>query len=113
LINAQGRTLIGWDEILEGGLAPKATVMSWRGIEGGIIAAKAGHDVIMTPTDNCYLDYYQAKQGEPRAIGGYLPLEKVYAYEPLPRELPPDKAKHILGAGGNLWTEFVPNYAHV
>ena len=75
-INAQGRTLIGWDEILEGGLAPKATVMSWRGIEGGVTAAKAGHDVVMTPTSHCYLDFYQAKAGEPRAIGGFLPLAR-------------------------------------
>jgi hexosaminidase len=110
-INSQGRTLIGWDEILEGGLAPNATVMSWRGIEGGVTAAKAGHDVIMTPVDNCYLDYYQAKSGEPRAIGGYLPLVQVYRYDPLPPGLPSDKARHILGAGGNLWSEFFPNYA--
>jgi len=112
-INAQGRTMIGWDEILEGGLAPKATVMSWRGIEGGVIAAKAGHDVIMTPTSHCYLDYNQAKYGEPRAIGGFLPLAQVYRYDPLPSGLPAEKAKHILGAGGNLWSEFFPNYAQV
>ncbi len=112
-INARGRTLIGWDEILEGGLAPNATVMSWRGVEGGVTAAKAGHDVIMTPTGNCYLDYYQAKHGEPRAIGGFLPLAQVYGYDPLPPGLPAEKAKHILGAGGNLWSEFFPNYAQV
>jgi hexosaminidase len=112
-INARGRTLIGWDEILEGGLAPNATVMSWRGIEGGVTAAKAGHDVIMTPTSNCYLDFYQANGGEPRAIGGFLPLSQVYAYDPLPPGLPADKAAHILGAGGNLWSEFFPNYAQV
>jgi hexosaminidase len=112
-INTRGRTLIGWDEILEGGLAPNATVMSWRGIEGGLAAAKAGHDVVMTPTSNCYLDYYQAKHGEPRAIGGFLPLAQVYAYDPLPPGLPADKAKHILGSGGNLWSEFFPNYAQV
>ena len=112
-INAQERTLIGWDEILEGGLAPNATVMSWRGIAGGVTAAKAGHDVIMTPTSHCYLDYYQAKGGEPRAIGGFLPLAQVYGYDPLPAGLPAEKAKHILGAGGNLWSEFFPNYAQV
>ena len=112
-INARGRTLIGWDEILEGGLAPNATVMSWRGIGGGVTAAKAGHDVIMTPTSHCYLDYYQAKDGEPRAIGGLLPLAEVYGYDPLPPGLSADKAKHILGAGGNLWSEFLPNYAQV
>lgn len=112
-VNSRGRTMIGWDEILEGGLAPNATVMSWRGIQGGVTAAKAGHDVIMTPTDNCYLDYYQAKSGEPRAIGGFLPLVQVYRYEPLPSGLPADKAGHILGTGGNLWSEFFPNYRHV
>jgi hexosaminidase len=112
-INAQGRALIGWDEILEGGLAPNATVMSWRGIEGGVTAAKAGHDVIMTPTGYCYLDYCQAKRGEPRAIGGFLPLVKVYGYDPLPPGLPPGNASHVLGAGGNLWSEFFPNYAQV
>ena len=112
-INAQGRTLIGWDEILEGGLAPNATVMSWRNVESGVVAASAGHDVVMTPTSHCYLDYYQAKTGEPRGIGGFLPLAKVYGFEPLPPDVPADKAKHILGAGGNLWSEFFPNYAHV
>jgi hexosaminidase len=112
-INARGRTLIGWDEILEGGLAPNATVMSWRGIEGGVTAAKAGHDVVMTPTSHCYLDYYQAQTGEPRGIGGLLPLARVYGYDPLPPGLPADKALHVLGAGGNLWSEFFPNYAQV
>jgi hexosaminidase len=112
-INAQGRTLIGWDEILEGGLAPNATVMSWRTIESGVVAASAGHDVVMTPTSHCYLDYYQGKTGEPRGIGGFLPLVRVYGFEPLPAGLPADKAKHFLGAGGNLWSEFFPNYAQV
>jgi len=112
-INSQNRTLIGWDEILEGGLAPNATVMSWRNVESAVAAATAGHDVVMTPTSHCYLDYYQAKTGEPKAIGGFLPLKRVYDYEPLPPRLPADKAKHILGAGGNLWSEFFPNYAHV
>lgn len=102
------RKLIGWDEILEGGLAPNATVMSWRGIEGGIAAAKAGHDVIMTPGSNCYLDYYQSEgESEPLAIGGYLPLEKVYEYEPVPTELSEKEAKYILGVQGNVWTEYI------
>ena len=83
-IHAQGRTLIGWDEILEGGLPPNATVMSWRSIKSAVIAAGAGHDVVMTPTSHCYFDYYQAKTGEPPAIGGFLPLRTVYAFEPLP-----------------------------
>jgi hexosaminidase len=111
-VNDQGRTLIGWDEILEGGLAPNAVVMSWRGVQGGIAAANAGHDVVMTPTSHCYLDYLQAKTGEPKGIGGFLPLEMVYSFEPIPPSLAADRVKHILGAGGCLWTEFVPNYAH-
>jgi hexosaminidase len=112
-LNEKGRTLIGWDEILEGGLAPNATVMSWRSVEGGITAANAGHDVVMTPLQHCYLDYYQAKNGEPKAIGGYLPLEQVYRFEPIVSNIAPDKAKHVLGAAGNLWSEYFPNYAHV
>jgi hexosaminidase len=106
-LNEHGRRLIGWDEILEGGLAPNASVMSWRGIQGGIDAAKAGHDVVMTPTSHCYFDYYQALTGEPRAIGDVLTLQKVYSYEPVPPELTPDEARHILGAQGNLWSEFM------
>jgi len=103
-----GKKLIGWDEILEGGLAPTATVMSWRGIDGGIAAAKAGHDAIMTPGSHCYFDFYQSDPAsEPLAIGGYLPLEKVYSYEPIPAELSPEQGKHILGAQGNLWTEYI------
>lgn len=108
-INAQGKQIIGWDEILEGGLAPNATVMSWRGIEGGIEAAKAGHEVVMTPTSHCYLDYYQSDHpAEPLAIGGLLPLEKVYNYEPIPEELSEEEAKYILGTQGNIWTEYIP-----
>lgn len=108
-INSHHRKIIGWDEILEGGLAPNATVMSWRGTEGGIKAAKEGHDVIMTPTSHCYFDYYQSDSpDEPLAIGGYLPIEKVYSYEPTPAELSPGEAKHILGAQGNLWSEYLP-----
>ena len=86
-LNSRGRTMIGWDEILQGGLAPNAVVMSWRGVDGGIAAAKAGHDVIMTPTSHCYFDFYQAASGEPKAIGGLLPLKTVYAFEPVPPSL--------------------------
>ena len=113
-INAKGKQIIGWDEILEGGLAPNATVMSWRGMEGGIAAAQAGHDVIMTPTAHCYLDYYQSDHPEePLAIGGFLPLEKVYALEPVPAELSAEEAKHVLGAQVNLWTEYIPSAKHL
>lgn len=108
-LNENGRQLIGWDEILEGGLAPNATVMSWRGEQGGMEAARAGHDVIMTPTSHCYLDYYQSRHpDEPLAIGGYLPLEKVFSYHPVPAELNEEEAQHILGVQGNLWTEYIP-----
>ena len=107
-IAGRGRRLIGWDEILEGGLAPGATVMSWRGIEGGIAAANAGHDVVMSPTSHCYFDYAQAKgPGEPEHIGAFLPLETVYSYQPTPPDLPDDKRKHILGAQGNVWGEYL------
>ncbi len=108
-LNAHGRQLIGWDEILEGGLSPGATVMSWRGIEGGIAAARAGHDAIMTPGNYCYFDHYQAgPQGEPIAIGGMTTLKEVYNYEPVPEDLNKKEAKHILGAQGNVWTEYMP-----
>ncbi len=107
-LNSKGKQIIGWDEILEGGLAPNATVMSWRGEEGGIAAAKLQHDVIMTPTGWCYFDYYQDTTGqEPLAIGGYLPLRKVYDYEPVTAALSAEEAKHILGTQGNLWTEYL------
>ena len=112
-INAHGRRLIGWDEILEGGLAPNATVMSWRGVAGGIAAANAGHDVVMTPSTHCYLDHYQGKVGQPKAIGGYTPWEKTYEFEPVAPEITPEKARHVLGGGGNLWTEYMPNYGHL
>ena len=108
-LNAHGRNLIGWDEILEGGLAPNATVMSWRGEEGGIAAAKMGHNVIMTPGSHCYFDHYQGDPSvEPLAIGGYTPLSKVYAYEPVPAELTENEAKFVLGAQANHWTEYMP-----
>lgn len=107
-LNANGRQIIGWDEILEGGLAPNATVMSWRGTEGGIAAARQKHPVIMTPTSHCYFDYYQNDQeSQPLAIGGYLPLEKVYSFEPVPSELSSEEARFIKGAQGNVWTEYM------
>lgn len=105
---SKGRKLIGWDEILMGGLAPEATVMSWRGERGGIEAAEAGHDVVMTPNGYLYLDYYQTYgEKQPRAIGGYVPLEKVYSYDPIPKELSQESRRHILGVQANLWTEYV------
>jgi hexosaminidase len=107
-VNSKGRRIIGWDEILDGGLAPNATVMSWRGIAGGIAAAKSGHDVIMTPGNYCYFDKYQADPAtEPATIGGYLPLNMVYQYEPVPTELSADEAKHVLGPQANVWTEYM------
>ncbi|WP_369048718.1 beta-N-acetylhexosaminidase [Tenacibaculum sp. UWU-22] len=107
-INSKGKQIIGWDEILEGGLAPNATVMSWRGVKGAIKAAKQHHDVILTPTSYCYFDYYQSKnKNEPLAIGGYLPLKKVYNFEPIPKELTKDEEKYVLGAQGNVWTEYM------
>lgn len=113
-LNAKGRKLIGWDEILEGGLAPDATVMSWRGIQGGIDAAREEHDVIMTPTDYCYFDHYQGEpEFEPKAIGGYLPLTKVYAFHPIPKELNEEQAKFILGGQANMWTEYMETSDHV
>ena len=113
-LQAQGRRLIGWDEILEGGLAPDATVMSWRGMEGGIEAAREGHDVIMTPTSHCYFDYYQADpEQEPLAIRGLTPLEKVYSFEPVPEMLSAEDAEHILGAQGNVWTEYMATTDYV
>lgn len=108
-LNTKGRKIIGWDEILEGGIAPNATVMSWRGEEGGITAAKEKHDVIMTPDSYMYLNYSQTKNEDSLTIGGYLPLQTVYNYEPVPAALHPDEAKHILGAQGNLWTEYTGN----
>lgn len=111
---SKGRRLIGWDEILEGGLAPEATVMSWRGIEGGTAAAKMGHDAIMTPGTPLYFDHYQADPTtEPLAIGGFNTLKMVYDYEPVPKQLNETEAKHILGAQANLWTEFIATPDHL
>lgn len=114
-INSKGKQIIGWDEILEGGLAPNATVMSWRGISGGLEAAKMNHEVIMTPNATCYLDHYQAKDttNEPLAIGGYTPIEEIYDYEPIPDELDESLHKYIIGAQGNVWTEYMKTSDHV
>ncbi len=107
-INSKGKQIIGWDEILEGGLAPNATVMSWRGFNGAIEAAKQGHDVILTPGSHCYFDHYQSdNENEPLAIGGFLPLEKVYAFNPIPEELSREESKYVIGAQGNVWTEYI------
>lgn len=114
-LTERGRRLLGWDEILEGGLAQNAAVMSWRGEEGGIAAARAGHDVVMAPEQKTYLDYYQSsnREGEPLSIGGHLPLEKVYAYEAVPDALTPEEAKHVLGGQGQLWTEYMPRTQNI
>lgn len=114
-LNDHGRNIIGWDEILEGELAPNATVMSWRGMGGGIQAAQMGHDVIMSPTTHCYFDYYQTDQtdDEPFSIGGYIPLELVYSLEPTPEQLTEEQKKHILGVQANLWTEYIRVEDHV
>lgn len=107
-INSKGKKVIGWDEILEGGLAPNATVMSWRGIKGGIEAAKAHHDVIMTPTDSVYFDFGQGDPAyEPINIGNYVTTERVYNFDPIPKELNADEAKYILGGQANVWTEYM------
>lgn len=112
-VNSKGRRIIGWDEILEGGLAPDATVMSWRGEKGGIEAARQKHHVIMTPGGYCYFDFYQANPlTQPEAIGGFLPLEKVYSYEPIPAGLTAEEGKYILGAQANVWTEYIPTTEH-
>jgi hexosaminidase len=114
-LNSKGKQIIGWDEILEGGLAPNATVMSWRGVKGGIEAAKQDHNVIMTPNSHCYFDHYQSKDtdNEPLSIGGFLPVEKVYSYEPVPEELSADQQHYILGAQGNIWSEYIPTDEHM
>ena len=112
-IASKGRKMIGWDEILQGGLAPGAVVMSWRGTEGGIEAMSQGHDVIMTPGRYCYLDHAQdAPFREPESIGGYLPLDSVYVYEPVESRMPQDRIHHILGLQANLWSEYIPDDAH-
>jgi hexosaminidase len=115
LINERGRRLIGWDEILECPLPDGATVMSWRGEKGGIEAANKGYDVVMAPGSHTYFDHYQAEPtaDEPLAIGGYLPTEKVYAYEPVPGGVAEDRRHHVLGAQAQLWTEYIPTAEHL
>ena len=110
-VNSKGRRILGWDEILDGDINQSAMVMSWRGLEPGIKAAHKGHDVIMSPVDYAYFDYYQVKdtQREPLSIGGFLPVEKVYSYDPLPNDVAPEVQKHILGVQANLWTEYIDN----
>ncbi|WP_242202158.1 beta-N-acetylhexosaminidase [Aestuariivivens insulae] len=114
-LNSKGKNIIGWDEILEGGLAPNATVMSWRGTKGGIEAAKHKHNVIMTPNHSCYFDHYQTedKANEPLAIGGKTTVADVYAYEPTPEELTEEESKYILGAQANVWTEYMATTDYV
>ncbi len=107
-LNGKGRRLIGWDEILEGGLAPNATVQSWRGLGGAVAAARAGHDVISSPTSHCYLDYAQVRHPTEPTQMGFINLETVYGFEPMPAELTPEEARHVLGAEGNIWTEHAP-----
>jgi hexosaminidase len=113
-VNSKGRKIIGWDEILEGGLAPNAAVMSWRGTEGGIAAAKQKHFVVMSPGSHCYFDHYQGDpKNEPIAFGGYTTAEKVYAFNPTPNELSTEEATYILGAQANVWTEYIETPKHV
>ncbi|MEP6763764.1 MAG: beta-N-acetylhexosaminidase [Gemmatimonadaceae bacterium] len=114
-LTSHGRRLVGWDEILEGGLAENATVMSWRGTAGGIDAARAGHDVVMAPNSHTYFDHLQSRnrKAEPLSIGGFLPLDTVYAFEPVPAALNATEARHILGAQAQVWTEYIPDPKHV
>ena len=114
-LNSKDRKLIGWDEILEGGLAPEATVMSWRGEDGGIKSARMGHDVVMTPGNYMYLDFYQADpKTQPYAIGGYTPIKKVYSYDPVPADsLTVEECRHILGVQANTWTEYIQTPEHL
>ena len=110
-LQARGRQLIGWDEILEGGVTPTAVVMSWRGTEGGVQAARQGNRVVMSPSTYCYFDYYQTRNtaSEPLAWGGFLPLERVYAFDPL-EGLDPGERRCVLGVQANLWTEYIPDF---
>ena len=115
VVEARGRRVIGWDEILEGNVSETAIIMSWRGTEGGIEAARKGHDVIMTPSSHLYFDYYQSEDiaSEPMCIGGYLPVERVFEFQPLPEELTPEQQKHIIGVQANIWTEYIAHFWHV
>ena len=114
-INSKGKRIIGWDEILEGEVAPNATIMSWRGVGGGLEAVRLGHDAIMTPNTFFYLDYYQSldKENEPLAIGGYLPIEKCYSFEPFTEDMTDEEKAHILGVQANLWTEYIATESHL
>ena len=115
VVEARGRRVIGWDEILEGDVSETAIIMSWRGTEGGIEAARKGHDVIMVPSSHLYFDYYQSEDiaSEPSCIGGYLPVERVYEFQPLPEELTPEQQKHVIGVQANIWTEYIAHFWHV
>ena len=115
VVEARGRRVIGWDEILEGNVSETAIIMSWRGTQGGIEAARKGHDVIMAPSSHLYFDYYQSEDiaSEPMCIGGYLPVERVYEFQPLPEELTPEQQKHIIGVQANIWTEYIASFRHV
>ena len=115
VVEARGRRVIGWDEILEGNVSETAIIMSWRGTEGGIEAARKGHDVIMAPSSHLYFDYYQSEDiaSEPMCIGGYLPVERVYEFKPLPEELTPEQQRHIIGVQANIWTEYIASFRHV
>ena len=115
VVEARGRRVIGWDEILEGNVSETAIIMSWRGTEGGIAAAQKGHDVIMAPCSHLYFDYYQSEDiaSEPECIGGYLPVERVYEFQPLPEELTPEQQQHIIGVQANIWTEYIASFRHV
>ena len=115
VVEARGKRVIGWDEILEGNVSETAIIMSWRGTEGGIEAARKGHDVIMAPSSHLYFDYYQSEDiaSEPMCIGGFLPVERVYEFQPLPEELTPEQQKHIIGVQANIWTEYIAHFWHV
>jgi len=111
---SKGKKLIGWDEILEGGLSPNAAVMSWRGFEGGMEAANQGHEVVMSPGSHCYFDHYQGRsKNEPLAIGGFTTLEKVYEFNPIPKNMKPEQVPYILGGQANLWTEYISTFSKV
>ena len=114
-LESKGKKIIGWDEILEGDIAPNATVMSWRGVEGGQEAARLGHDAIMVPTDYFYFDYYQSRdtENEPFGIGGYVPVEKVYSFEPFTEEMTDEEKSHIIGIQANMWTEYITTDSHL
>lgn len=112
-IETLGKRLVGWDEILDGGAPANAIIMAWRDIQKGTEAARAGHDIVMTPMTHCYFDHYQGKTNEPKAIGGFTPLETVYAFEPVPPNLPMELTRHIIGAQGNVWTEYMADSNHV